>query len=117
MNVGAWVQIPGRVRRRGCKSHVYLHRRRVSLVALLVPEPACGRFMTEFVADLTNRALGHTVAGCGKLLGWSTAPASIKICVTISGIVALGVAAIGRTLALSRVSSRYIYLKQRLVLL
>jgi len=71
--------------------------------------------MTEFVADLINRALGRTGAGCGKLLGWSTTPASIKICVVISSIVA--VVGIGKTLALSRVSSGYIYLNSRLVLL
>jgi hypothetical protein len=75
--------------------------------------------MPEFVADLTNRALGHIVAGCGKLLGWSTAtaPSSMKVGVAISIIVAPVVAGVDRTLALSRVSSGYVDLNSRFVLL
>jgi len=77
--------------------------------------------MPEFVADLTNWALGHVVAGCGKLLGWSTAtataPSSMKVGVAISIIVAPVVAGVDRTLALSRVSNGYVYFKSRFVLL
>jgi hypothetical protein len=76
--------------------------------------------MPKFVVDLTNRALGHTIAGCGKLLGWSTATApapSIKVGVAISIIVAPVVVGVDRTLVLSRVSSGYVYLKSRFVLL
>jgi hypothetical protein len=74
--------------------------------------------MPEFVENLTNRVLGHMVAGCGKLLGWSTAtatataPSSMKVGVAISIIVAPIVTGVDRTLALSRVSSGYVYLEQ-----
>jgi hypothetical protein len=73
--------------------------------------------MPEFVANLTNRALRHAVGGWGKLLGWSTAPSSIKVGVAISIIVAPDGAGVDRTLVLSRVSSGYVYLKSRFVLL
>jgi hypothetical protein len=71
--------------------------------------------MLEFVADLTNQELGHVVAQCGKLLGWS--PSSIKVGVAISIIVAPVVVGVDRTLALSRVSNGYVYLKSKFVLL